>query len=51
MASIWGVNPFDQWGVEVGKIVAKELNDAVLNNKINYDDSTNELLKRICGLG
>lgn len=51
MASIWGVNPFDQWGVEVGKIVAKELTDAVLNNKMNYDDSTNELLKRICGLG
>lgn len=25
MASIWGINPFDQWGVEMGKQVANEV--------------------------
>jgi glucose-6-phosphate isomerase len=24
-ASIWGINPFDQWGVELGKTMANEL--------------------------
>ena len=22
-AVIWGINPFDQWGVEMGKVIAK----------------------------
>ncbi|MGO3177085.1 glucose-6-phosphate isomerase [Psychrobacter sp.] len=50
MASIWDINPFDQWGVEIGKVVAKDLNQAILQGSLKYDDSTNELLKRICGL-
>lgn len=26
---IWGINPFDQWGVELGKAMASEFNDAL----------------------
>lgn len=26
---IWGINPFDQWGVELGKTSAKELLDVI----------------------
>ena len=26
---IWGINSFDQWGVELGKLMASELQDAV----------------------
>lgn len=28
-AVIWGINPFDQWGVELGKLVALELQPAL----------------------
>ena len=24
-ATLWGINPFDQWGVELGKTMANEL--------------------------
>ncbi len=26
---LWGVNPFDQWGVELGKVMAAEIDDAI----------------------
>jgi len=29
---IWDVNSFDQWGVELGKVLAKNLNAALANN-------------------
>ena len=50
MSVIWGINPFDQWGVEVGKVMADQLNEAIHQHSLDYDDSTNELLKRICNL-
>ena len=28
-ATIWGINPFDQWGVELGKRIARDLQPAV----------------------
>ena len=28
-AAIWNINPFDQWGVEHGKILAQEILDGV----------------------
>ena len=31
MASIWDINPFDQWGVEMGKKVALDVYDALLD--------------------
>jgi glucose-6-phosphate isomerase len=43
---IWDINPFDQWGVELGKVLAKniipELEDK--NTKLNHDNSTNALI-------
>ncbi|WP_071057845.1 glucose-6-phosphate isomerase [Pelistega sp. MC2] len=36
---VWGLNPFDQWGVELGKVLAKgidkELSGAPINSKHN----------------
>jgi glucose-6-phosphate isomerase len=26
---IWGINPFDQWGVELGKTMANRMSDAL----------------------
>ncbi len=45
---IWGVNSFDQWGVELGKQLAKTI-DAELKMRIvsdEHDGSTQALLKR-----
>jgi len=46
---IWGINAFDQWGVELGKALANKIlpeldekNDAPLK----HDSSTNKLIKR-----
>lgn len=45
--TIWGVNSFDQWGVELGKVLAKniipELKDASV--KLGHDASTNQLIQ------
>ena len=35
--ALWGINSFDQWGVELGKIMAKELAPA-LYQKANVDE-------------
>jgi glucose-6-phosphate isomerase len=43
---IWGINSFDQWGVELGKVLAKsiqsELNGAAVPQR--HDGSTNALI-------
>lgn len=46
---IWGINPFDQWGVELGKQVATSLVTALEpgGDKIEFDPSTNGLLQHI----
>ncbi len=45
---IWGVNSFDQWGVELGKVLGNEvlakLEDSSLS--LDGDSSTNNLIKR-----
>jgi glucose-6-phosphate isomerase len=44
---IWQINPFDQWGVEMGKEIAKQLLPAVQGNEAaitDFDASTNGLL-------
>ena len=38
------INPFDQWGVELGKAVAKSLQDGA--RSISIDASTADLLRR-----
>jgi glucose-6-phosphate isomerase len=45
---IWQINPFDQWGVELGKQLAKaiipELSPS--DGDLSHDSSTNELIRR-----
>jgi glucose-6-phosphate isomerase len=47
--AIWSVNPFDQWGVELGKALAQrivpELESKVLP-PLKHDSSTNNLIRR-----
>jgi len=46
---VWGINPFDQWGVELGKAlatrIAPELTDADPPD-LRHDGSTNALIRR-----
>lgn len=46
---IWDVNSFDQWGVELGKQLAKAIEGDLANNdKVsNHDASTNGLINFI----
>jgi glucose-6-phosphate isomerase len=48
-AAIWGIDPFDQWGVELGKTlaarVAPELT-AAEPPELRHDASTNALIRR-----
>jgi glucose-6-phosphate isomerase len=45
---IWGVNSFDQWGVELGKVLGNQVLDKLLNDKseLSFDASTNQLVAR-----
>ena len=45
-AVIWDINPFDQWGVELGKKMANELLDQQAT-KSGFDSSTELLFKHI----
>ncbi|WP_444994306.1 glucose-6-phosphate isomerase [Aliikangiella sp. IMCC44359] len=49
MASIWGINPFDQWGVELGKTMAKQaLEELKSPSETNcFDGSSNGLMNYI----
>ena len=48
---IWGVNSFDQWGVELGKVLAKKiLPELEGDSELEHDSSTNELIRRFRGL-
>lgn len=44
---IWNINSFDQWGVELGKILAKEILHDIDRKEISkgVDSSTEELIK------
>lgn len=47
---IWEINPFDQFGVELGKQIANQLHHELANSEgkaLDYDSSTNGLLRRI----
>lgn len=41
---LWGINPFDQWGVELGKTTAKTLVNHIGKESTCFDFSTNQLL-------
>jgi glucose-6-phosphate isomerase len=45
---IWHINSFDQWGVELGKALAKRIGDELGVNsgrRLTHDSSTNELIR------
>jgi glucose-6-phosphate isomerase len=48
-AAIWNVNPFDQWGVELGKVLAARIGAEVAASgepALRHDSSTNALIRR-----
>ena len=46
--AVWGINSFDQWGVELGKVLAKEVEARLLSGDVNgLDGSTAGLLQRL----
>jgi glucose-6-phosphate isomerase len=47
--AIWGIDSFDQWGVELGKELAKAIIpelEAGVEPKLHHDSSTNALIRR-----
>ncbi|PMR73814.1 glucose-6-phosphate isomerase [Billgrantia endophytica] len=48
-ATIWGINPFDQWGVELGKQIAGETGDMLANHAGHerMDASTRALIEAV----
>jgi glucose-6-phosphate isomerase len=47
--AIWQINSFDQWGVELGKVLAKRIAgelQAVSDPELTHDSSTNALIRR-----
>ncbi len=48
--SLWGINSFDQWGVELGKVLAKDVEKRLVNgDAAGLDGSTAGLLARLRG--
>ena len=45
---VWGVNSFDQWGVELGKVLAKAIIPELTADAVElaHDSSTNALIER-----
>jgi len=46
---IWGIDSFDQWGVELGKVLAKKIIPELESTdepKLAHDSSTNALIER-----
>ncbi|MGO8838732.1 MAG: glucose-6-phosphate isomerase [Limisphaerales bacterium] len=47
--AIWNINPFDQWGVELGKALAQRIIPELEGRaapKLGHDSSTNNLIRR-----
>ena len=47
--TIWRINSFDQWGVELGKVLAKRIIPELETKdepKLSHDSSTNALIRR-----
>jgi len=46
---IWNINSFDQWGVELGKVLAQRIIPELESKeepKLNHDSSTNNVIRR-----
>jgi glucose-6-phosphate isomerase len=47
--SVWGINSFDQWGVELGKVLAVDIEARMKSGDMTgLDGSTQGLLKMLC---
>jgi glucose-6-phosphate isomerase len=47
---LWGINPFDQWGVELGKVLAEQLDKAIAGDDPGQrDPSTLRLVSKARG--
>ena len=47
--AIWGIDSFDQWGVELGKVLAKKIIPELQSAEepeLDHDSSTNNLIRR-----
>jgi glucose-6-phosphate isomerase len=47
--AIWSINPFDQWGVELGKALAQRIIpelEGAAEPRLKHDSSTNNLIRR-----
>jgi glucose-6-phosphate isomerase len=47
--TIWNINSFDQWGVELGKVLAKRIAGELESDdepELTHDSSTNALIRR-----
>ncbi|HEY1278075.1 MAG TPA: glucose-6-phosphate isomerase [Acidimicrobiales bacterium] len=47
--TVWHINSFDQWGVELGKVLAQRIIpelQATAEPELDHDSSTNELIRR-----
>ena len=47
--TIWSINSFDQWGVELGKVLAKKVAAELSSDEepeLAHDSSTNALIRR-----
>ncbi len=47
---LWGIDSFDQWGVELGKVLAGTLAAEIEGDaapQLTHDSSTNELVRRV----
>ena len=51
--TVWGIDSFDQWGVELGKVLAKRIIpelESETEPELEHDSSTNELIRRYRGM-
>ena len=47
--TVWGIDSFDQWGVELGKVLANEIAPQLMASDepdLGHDSSTNALIRR-----
>jgi glucose-6-phosphate isomerase len=47
--TVWGIDSFDQWGVELGKVLAKRIIPELESDAepdLRHDSSTNALIRR-----
>jgi glucose-6-phosphate isomerase len=47
--AIWNIDSFDQWGVELGKVLAQRIIpelESPIEPQLGHDSSTNNLIRR-----